>query len=250
MSPDAVGASEPPAAGQTDPTQVLDVRYEAHGRVLLQLPPATQGTPAPLLLGIHGYGQEPASWLAWLRSVAPAHVAVAVPCGPETWYRRPSQGAKAGSGQAWMGASQRAPYDARNDRYLDAVRRALGAEPRLDASRFVLAGFSQGVGVALHYACGPRAGLRALVGLAGGLAQAYRPRLSALAGLPVLWISGTQDGSYPPTYTDALVAEFERAGVQVEPLALDAGHDLLDPAVPPTRAFLGRHLSNAPQFEA
>ncbi len=182
--------------------------------------------------------------------MAPAHVAVAVAYGPETWYRRPSQGAKAGSGQAWMGASERAPYDARNDRYLDAVRRALGAEPRLDASRFVLAGFSQGVGVALHYACGARAGLRALVGLAGGLAQAYRPRLPALAGLPLLWVSGTRDGSYPPSYTGALVAEFARAGLEVEPLALEAGHDLLDPAAPATRAFLGRYLSNTPHSEA
>lgn len=233
------GPAEPPGG----PGPALEVRYEAVGRVLLG--PGAGPDPAPVLLGVHGYGQDPARFFAWLRATAPAACAVAVPVGPETFYRgAPDPGGRA-SAHAWIGSADRAAADARNDRYLAAVCDALGARAGGDVTRLWLAGFSQGVGVALHFALGARPRVRGLLALAGGFAAAYRARLPALAGLPLLCVSGTQDAAYPPAYVAALRADFERAGLAVTHRELEAGHDLLEAARAPAALWLAAQLPPA-----
>ena len=110
------------------------------------------------------------------------------------------------------------------------------------AQRTWLLGYSQGVGVAVHFAVNNPARVAGIVGLAGGIPQALRPALTQLAGKPVLWVSGTRDSSYTPAYTAAVEESLRAAGVALETVHVDAAHDLLAPAEPAVRAWLGPRL--------
>lgn len=206
----------------------IQVSFPASATVEVQPPDDGGAGPHPLLLAVHGYGQPPEEMLRYAASVAPGAV-VAAPHGPSAFARRGPGHRRPAFG--WIAADPRDPEDARNTAYLAAALDALTARPDVDGARVGLLAFSQGVGVVTHFLATHPGRARCLVGLAGGFAAAYRERLlPALAGVPVLWITGRQDAAYPPAYTDALVEAARAAGVAIEDQALDAGHDLLESA--------------------
>jgi predicted esterase len=138
----------------------------------------------------------------------------------------------------WIAAEDRAHDDRRNDDYLRSTLDELCRRFPVDPARTVVLGYSQGAGVATHFllthpdrACG-------LVGLAGGLAEAYRGDLSRLSGKEVLWVTGRHDDAYPPAYNEALLEAWRDAGASLHAVDLDAGHDLLSEAVEPVRRWL------------
>jgi len=219
----------------------IEVGYRSPGFLRLDLPRDPGGEPA-LVVGVHGYGQPLEPFAEWLLSVAPPSAAVAVPEGPERFHRDPRRPRSSPTSNAWITTRDREPFDRRNDAFLraalDAVREHVDAPP----ARTALVGFSQGAGVATHFALTSRDGVGALVGLAGGLAAVYRPRLGALSGLPVLWVSGTRDEAYPPAYVGEWLAALRAGGVDLEALELEAEHDLLGDAREAVRSYLAGRL--------
>ena len=160
-----------------------------------------------------GYGQPPRRMLAYARDVAPDNSVLICPEGPSAFYRRPhsDEGAsKHGIGYGWIADARRADAELRNTSLLARARAMAEERTSLAEGRFAIMGFSQGVGVAPRYAIEHPSHIGAIVGLAGGVPSAWRDRLSALAAIPVLWVTGAQDASYPPAYEDKLVAPHAR----------------------------------------
>lgn len=226
-----------PAPGATPAPEPSDellaarerIVFEAPGHVRLLAPRASADGRSGALIAVHGYGQPPQSLLAFATLVAPPHVPIVVPEGPSTFYRRPSSrgSRKGGIGHGWIADPDRADTDRRNDALLGAALDLALERFDLDPGTVWLLGYSQGVGVATHFAASHPDRVRGLVGLAGGVPEADRPRLAALAGKPVLWVSGERDPSYPPPYTAQVVAAFEAGGAAIRHERLDADHDLL-----------------------
>lgn len=188
---------------------------------------------------VHGYGQDVPDLLAWSSGVLPTGTPIVAPEGPDAFYRRPrgEPGAsRRGVAHGWLAEPRRADAERRNDALLaHAVDLAL--EGRSAPGAFLL-GYSQGVGVATHYAVVDRPRVAGLVGLAGGIPMLWRDQLGALAGLPVLWVTGAHDESYPPAYEVLVVEALRGAGARVTHAELDAGHDLLAAAIPHVRAWM------------
>lgn len=187
-------------------------------------------TEAPgLILGVHGYGQPPAALLAFLAEVAPASHGLLVPDGPSSFYRRPSPrgSTKRGIGRGWIADPDRTDTDSRNDALLAAAL-ALGAEQYgAPPERTWLLAYSQGVGVAAHFLALNPGAAAGLIGLAGGIPRPFRPKLTSLAGKPILWVTGTRDRSYPSAYCAAVVESISAGGADLSHCILDADHDLL-----------------------
>jgi predicted esterase len=196
------------------------------------VPDGLPAGPAPALVAIHGYGQDPVEMFEYAIDVAGPGVVVVAPEGPSAFYRkaRPASGVAYG----WIADPDREPSEARNDALIDA---ALATRP-LDPSRTVFLGYSQGVGVAVHYLFTRRDRARALVALAGGVPKASRHRLGALRGLDVLWVTGERDAAYPPDYEAELLQAMRGAGLTPQDVSLAADHALLDPARATVRSWL------------
>ena len=197
------------------------------------LAPREPGTgPVPALVAVHGYGQPPQSLLAFAALVAPPDMAIVVPEGPSTFYRRPSpRGSRRGGiGHGWIADPDRASTDRRNDEVLGSAIDLAQNRFDLDPARIWLLGYSQGVGVASHFFANHPDRIAGLVGLAGGVPKAHRSGLAALAEKPVLWVTGSRDPSYPPDYCEAVVDAFRAGGAAIDHEVLDADHALLPDA--------------------
>jgi predicted esterase len=176
----------------------------------------------------------------YARSVAPPGAVVVAPEGPQAFYAEPWRPdvARRRVGYGWVADRPRDDAEARNRDLLARALDAAQAEHALDAARTCLLAYSQGVGVAADFAVHARERVSGLVGLAGGVPEKARASLAALAGLPVLWISGRRDPYYAPAYNDAVVAAWRAARVDLTTEVLDRGHDVLEPARERVRAWI------------
>jgi phospholipase/carboxylesterase len=216
------------------------------GYVRMHVPEDLGEEPAPALVAIHGYGQPPAEMLAYAIDVAPPGTIVVAPEGPQAFYRRPRTpggAAKGGVAYGWIADPRRDAAERRNDRLIAAAIDTARERHALDAERLLLVGYSQGAGVATHFAVEMPELVAGVVGLAGGVPMAWRTRLRALANTPVLWVSGTRDESYPPDYVGPLRTAFTDAGVPLEAVDLDEPHALLDAARARVRSWLSGRIA-------
>ena len=226
----------------SDHAQRIQVSFAASGNVRMRLPEQVDRPSLPCLVAIHGYAQPLDAFFEYACTLAPEAV-VLMPEGPMSFYRR-RRGADGHRliGHAWIAELPREASDRRNDAYIHAALDAASAEAPIDPDRTVFLGFSQGVGVALHALLSQPTRARGLVGLAGGLAQAYREHLPRLAGKDVLWVTGQEDPAYTPDYAATLRDALEASGADVESHDLPVGHELMEPAAERVRAWLAPRL--------
>lgn len=224
----------------SDDDDRLPIAIAATGYVRLRLVPEN-ATPERTVVAVHGYGQSPTTWLDYVCSIVPPGTAVVAPEGPSAFYRRPrgpGGASKGGIGHGWIADPRREDAEQRNDDLLAKAIDLAVERVRAPADDVVLIGYSQGVGVATHFAVSQPTRVRALVGLAGGVPPTWRDRLSALAGMPVLWVTGTDDHAYSSDYNETLVRHWQSSGVPLTHCLLESGHDLLEPAAAPVRGWL------------
>ena len=209
----------------------IPLRIEATAYVRVHVPDGLAAGPAPALMALHGYAQDGEAMFAYARSVAPPGAIVIAPEGPQAFYAerwRKDVGARR-IGYGWIADPDRAAAEARNRAFLGkALDHAAGLHA-LDPARTIVLGYSQGVGVAADFAVHARERIGGLVGLAGGVPTANRPALGALEGLPVLWLTGTEDRYYAADYNAKVVERLAASGTDLDAAALELGHDLLEP---------------------
>jgi predicted esterase len=195
------------------------------------------------LLLVHGYAQPVEDLLGFAERVLPGATLIA-PEGPSGFYRRPRQSppASGGTARAWIADPDRADDDARNDAFLAAALDGAARRVALDPSRLFVLGYSQGVGVATHFLASHPERAAGLLGLAGGIPAAHRPRLTRLRAKPVLWVSGRHDLAYPPEYTEHVLDALREAEVDLRSVVLETGHALLPDAEGPVCDWLATTL--------
>jgi predicted esterase len=188
-----------------------------------------------LLVGLHGYDDDPTALMAQLRALDDAGTfGVIVPVAPTT---------TTSGGAAWFPSS---PGDIGPPlvETLDALRASV-VELRATSDEIVVVGYSQGAAVALALALGTTTGWRpnAVVALAAWLPN--EPDLewdfagAARRGLRALLVHGTNDDVVPVEQGRSVRRLLERRGVDVGWNEIDAGH-ALGPLAEAARPWLGR----------
>lgn len=200
---------------------------------------------APILIGMHGYGQDAASFLPILRSVAPPAFFVLSLEGPESAYLEGTNTSRPRRGFHW-GVSTR-PGDNR------AVHRACVAEAigwarahGGDPGRVVLLGFSQPCSFNYRLALSPPHGFpfRAIAAICGGIPGEWTSNEAGTAAsraTDVLHVSTREDEIYSldkvAHYRERLAARFRSATHSL----YDGGHRVPSAAAGEMRAFLAAH---------
>jgi predicted esterase len=200
------------------------IRAGTHGRYLIE-PPASPA-PAPLLVGFHGYGEGAPAQLERMRRIP----------GSERWllvsiqalhrfYQRRTNDVVA----SWMTREDRDLAIADNLVYVaavvDDVHREYPAAPRV-----VFTGFSQGVAMTFRAAAASTRPVDAVIAVGGDVPPEIDH--AALTRVPrALVCRGSRDEWYTQAIFQRDLERLRHAGVAVQPLEFDGGHEWSDPVL-------------------
>lgn len=207
----------------------VSIPFTTEVRCRLQPPVVPQSGPPPLLVVLHGQGQDGERQQRWMKAAVPDHFAAAFPDAFHPFeVRRPDR--KVRLGRAWylytpdnreaFFASLQAGSEALWQ-LIEKAADALGA----DTQRIWLAGFSQGAYMT-HYTA-----LRHLDQVAGWVSQAggFREEYGGdpfpdAAGRPVLIQHGRQDEAIGVEVAEATATLLRDHGAEVTVQHFEAGH--------------------------
>ncbi len=209
------------------------------GRYLVT--PPTNGAPAPLLVGFHGYGENAELHLEAL---------CAIP-GSERWRIAAVQGLhrfyERRTGRivsSWMTSLDREQAIRDNIRYVDEVVSALKAETAPDTP-LVYAGFSQGVAMAYRAALAAGHRCDGLLALAGDVPPELHDK-PAKAWPQILLGCGRTDAWYTADKLQADREFLEARAIAVETVVFDGGHQWHDDFYQAAGRFLKRLSGQRP----
>ena len=215
----------------------------------LELPP---GAPPPggfpILLALHGFGEDGDTMAERLGPREGATCARLLPDGPFPVELR--EGERRRIGRAWY------QYDGDQETFLraltwgqDHLRRLLEAVAErhpVDPRRVVLLGFSQGGYLASAAALRERDRYRGLVAVACRIkTEILSDELAAARGYPVLVVHGARDRATPCAMQEEAVRVLAGAGLEVEVELHPRGHRLPPESVPRIHTFVDAVLNDA-----
>ena len=187
-----------------------------HGRYLVD----GRGPGSPVLAGFHGYAESAEIQFERLQAIAGADPWIVLSIqGLHRFYRGRFNDVVA----SWMTRQDRETAIADNMTYVTRVIDIVANEYTANSKR-VLAGFSQGVSMAFRSAAGYGRAVDGIVALGGDVP----PELdaSALARIrTVLLARGAQDELYTADKLETDERRLRAAGVNVQILSFDAGHE-------------------------
>lgn len=222
----------------------VEVRWPASYRVLLPAGAApSQGYP--VLLALHGFGENAERFATRLAALAGSPYALVIPDGPFPVELRDEEGARIGC--AWY------QYDGDAHRFaqalnfgvthLEAVLEAAAARWPIDAERVVLLGYSQGGYLGAVAAFRNRARYRGLIAIATRIKhEVLEQELANARGYPVLALHGERDRATPLEPQKRSLEVLEQAGVDVELVVHPGGHGFRSELVPAIDSFVRRVL--------
>ncbi|HYY42827.1 MAG TPA: hypothetical protein VE775_08865 [Pyrinomonadaceae bacterium] len=224
-------ADDPPAHAERALTAQVKLYYDLH---------APAGTPAPLLIALHGYGSNKAWMLRAARECVPDGFALAALQGPHQHLKEPREpGGPLRYGFGWLTNFHPEDSVALHHRALLDLVGALVAEGVADRTRIFLLGFSQTCALNYRFAFTHADVLRGVVGICGGLpgdwatSAAYQTTPAS-----VLHLAGAQDEYYPPARVSDYEARLRERAHDVEFKSYDAGHELTSAMRADVRAWL------------
>ena len=126
-------------------------------------------------------------------------------------------------------------------RFLDEVKTHFS----IDDSQLVLGGFSQGAMVSLDVALHRDTPPSALILMSGTLLaeSEWKPRMSKLAGVPIVQSHGRHDPLLPFSIAQALRDDLTAAGAQVDWIEFAGGHEIPPPVLAGVSTLLTRSTS-------
>jgi len=201
--------------------KIETIRTQITGRYLVR--PARCTNPAPILVGFHGYGENPKHHLDELLSIPGLENWILVSVSALHRFYKRKTGTVVGS---WMTSEDREHLILDNLRYVDAVVDSVSRTHSTNG-RVVYSGFSQGTAMAY------RAGLRGTSPTAGimVLAGDIPPELQASkdATWPkVLLGRGTTDSWYTEDQMSKDVTFLRSVNTSLETVVFDGGHEWHD----------------------
>lgn len=213
-------------------------------RLLARRPEEGAG-PAPVLLGMHGYGMDAESFLAVLAKAAPSSYLVLSLQGPHSTLVSGVDDAEQRKGFHW-GVSPRAEDNRLVHRRAVVAALAWAAASGGDRARTVLAGFSQPCSFNYRLAADPPDGVPfpAVLAFCGGVPGEWTgpgEPTAASAATDVLHVSTNHDPYYPAEriapYREILASRFRSAAH----ILFDGGHRVPSASFADVRTFLEGH---------
>lgn len=202
-----------------------------HGRYLIE-PPASPG-PARILVGFHGYGEGAPAQLDRLRRIPGSDqwLLISIQALHRFYQRRTNEVVA-----SWMTREDRELAIADNLAYvaavLDRVEREYPAAPRL-----VFAGFSQGVAMTFRAAAASPRPVDGVIAVGGDVPPDVDG--AALARVRrTLLCRGSRDEWYTHAIFERDLEWLRHAGLAVQPLEFDGGHEWSDAVVHAAATFL------------
>ena len=198
------------------------------------LPEAAEG--APLVIGLHGWGQSCRSFLRKLQPLADEGFAVAVPQAPHQFYvsMDPRK-----VGFSWLTMYER---DRSVDEFTDDMASVIAdmkTQYGVDTSRVYMVGFSQGVSMAHRFAVSDKAEVAAIAACAADLPPDVEEQLPAPERYPVLIVHAHEDPIIPWEKGEAAAKAITLAGHPVDVHRFEGGHTLPSDVV----QFIGEWFS-------
>jgi len=186
---------------------------QAHGRYLVDIPPASRGT----LVGFHGYKENAAIHLEVLRRIAAGRPLGLISIqGLHRFYSRGGDVVA-----SWMTKEDRELAIADNVAYVAQVLAEVAGEHGL-ARPLVYVGFSQGVAMAYRAAALSGRAADAVIALAGDVPPDVAPLAATLPR--VLLGRGSEEEWYTPEKAEQDLTRLRDAGVTVTDHVFQGGH--------------------------
>jgi len=191
------------------------IAAQTHGRYLVWL---GEASTAPMLIGFHGYGETAEDELRRLQAIPGiAHWTAVSIQGLHHFYRRRTNEVVA----SWMTRQNRELAIADNIIYVQNVVNSLCHD---SAVPLILTGFSQGVAMAFRAAGALKQHVTAVIACGGDIPPEVEP--NGLARIPTVLIGrGVRDEWYTPEKHTADAERLRAAGVVVQSVVIDTGHE-------------------------
>jgi phospholipase/carboxylesterase len=198
--------------------------------------------PAPLLIGLHGYGAHKKQMLRELERIAPEGFAIGSLQGPHQHLKEPKEpGGPLRFGFGWLTNFHPEESIAIHHQALLALIRATVEAGIADSNQVFLLGFSQSCALNYRFAFTHAENLRGVIGICGGIPGDWEESdLYKQTAAAVFHLSGTRDEFYGPDRTANYFEQLGRRAADVEFRAYDAGHEIVDAMRYDIRAWLVR----------
>ncbi|HMF56851.1 MAG TPA: dienelactone hydrolase family protein [Pyrinomonadaceae bacterium] len=202
--------------------------------------PGKRAKPRPLLIALHGYGENKRRMMREARLCAPENFALCSLQGVHQHFKKPKEkGGALRYGFGWLTNFHPEESVALHHRALLDVIEQLVDEGVADTGKIFLLGFSQTCALNFRFAFTHADSLRGVVGICGGIpgdwdqSEKYRQTRAS-----VLYLSGERDEFYPPERVHDFVEKLHERSSDVEAESYDAGHEIAPAMRERVRAWL------------
>jgi predicted esterase len=187
--------------------------------------------PRCLLIGFHGYAEDPSLCLEGLRRAGIQGAILAAPMGQHHFYNRAGEVVA-----SWMTSFRR---EDQVEQILSYARELIeGLDPDEGGLPLYLMGFSQGAATAYRVAALGGLKVERLFILAGDMPPEVRGALETGPPVATTLLWGEEDRRVPRKPLDADLARLNAAGWPCEMLTLEGGHDYF----PAAMELMGRRI--------
>ncbi|HLO00364.1 MAG TPA: hypothetical protein VK208_18030 [Pyrinomonadaceae bacterium] len=187
------------------------------------------GSPAPLLLALHGYGANKRQMMREARALAPEEFAIVSLQGFHQHIKEPKEpDGPLRFGFGWLTNFHPEDSVAVHHQALLDLTSTLIEQGLADPKRIFLLGFSQTCALNYRFAFTYPNLLRGVIGICGGIpgdwetSGAYRPTQAA-----VFHLAGTRDEYYPPARVGDYEERLRLRAANVEFKSYDAAHEMV-----------------------
>jgi phospholipase/carboxylesterase len=203
---------------------------------------ATEHTPAPLLLALHGYGANKNQMMREALAMAPEGFAIASLQGPHQHLKEPREpGGPLRFGFGWLTNFHPEESIAVHHRALLQLVASAVEEGVVDSERVFLLGFSQTCALNYRFAFTNPDLLRGIIGICGGLPGDWDTNdLYKETSAAVFHLTGARDEFYPPSRTSEYANQLRVRATDLEFRSYDAGHEFVQPMRDDIRSWLDR----------
>jgi phospholipase/carboxylesterase len=212
----------------------INLYYDVHKPAVL---------PAPLLIGLHGYGANKRQMMREAQQMAPDDFAIASLQGFHQHIKEPKEpGGPLRFGFGWLTNFRPEDSVAIHHQALLDLMQTLKNEGIANTEQIFLLGFSQTCALNYRFAFTHPNDLRGVIGICGGLpgdwetSEVYKPTQAR-----VFHLAGTRDEYYPPARVADYQERLRLRAPSVEFRSYDAAHEFVPAMQEDVKAWLSKN---------
>ena len=222
------------AANERSLSAEIKLYYDVH---------VPEARPAPLLIGLHGYGASKRQMMREVQAIAPEGFALASLQGPHQHMKEAREmGGPLRFGFGWLTNFRPEESVAVHHVALLELIDSLTREGVADSRQIFLLGFSQSCALNYRFAFTHPNLLRGVIGICGGMPGDWETSdLYEQTNAAVFHLRGERDEFYPPARTANYAAQLRERANDVEFRSYDGGHEIVQPMRDDLREWLIQH---------